>query len=290
MAQPYMLNCRGKLLDLSAPQVMGILNVTPDSFSDGGLYQGLDAALEQAGRMLAEGASIIDVGGYSSRPGAADVSVGEELDRVGPVCERILAEYPEAIISVDTFRPEVAKPLLEAGVHIINDISAGTALGQGEIGKPGMMEVLQGYPDVPYVMMHMQGNPATMQDQPAYNNVVEEVSAYLVERVNTARSLGLRDLIIDPGFGFGKTQLHNYQLFGALGQFCQMGVPVLVGISRKSMLYRFLEVKPTEVLEVATALHFQAILAGAAILRVHDVKPVAQAIRLYEYMRAHGVI
>ncbi len=269
---------------------MGILNLTPDSFSDGGKFTDLDAALHHVEEMLEAGADIIDFGGASSRPRAAVVLPDEELSRIVPVTEGILARFPETIISIDTFYPQVAQEMIELGVHIINDISAGTALGRLHPSEQDMMQVLQQYPDVPYVMMHMQGTPQHMQDQPSYSDVVAEVWQFFVSKVAAAQAAGLRDVIIDPGFGFGKTVQHNYQLWAALGRFTRHGFPVLVGISRKSMLYKILETVPTDVIGPSCALHFQALLAGVQLLRVHDVKEAKQTIDLFSYLRTHEII
>lgn len=273
----YSLNCRGHLLDLSAPQVMGILNLTPDSFSDGGQFNEMDRALLQVEKMLTEGASIIDIGGYSSRPGADDISPEQELKRIEATTVAIMKRFPEAIISIDTFRALVAKRMLEAGVHIINDISAGDL-------DPEMMRVVADF-QVPYIMMHMKGNPRTMQSRARYEDVVEEVWMYFVQKINEARSHGIRDLLIDPGFGFGKKWQHNYQLLKRLNHFQQLQLPVLAGVSRKSMLYKLLGTTPDQVLPHTTALHLKALEQGANILRVHDVKEAVDICKIYTFMR-----
>lgn len=270
------LNCRGRLLSLQKPQVMGILNLTPDSFSDGGKFNTVPAALAQTEKMLNEGAAIIDIGAYSSRPGAKDISMEEELDRMGETVAHILQEFPEAILSIDTFRPEVAKAMLEMGAHIINDIGAGQM-------EAGMMKVVAEY-GAPYILMHMQGTPQNMQKQPKYENVVEEVNAFFVERIKEARAAGIKDIVLDPGFGFGKTLGHNYELFRNLGRFKALGMPLLIGISRKSMVYRLFGTEPNDVLELTTALHLKALEAGAKILRVHDVRPAVRATQLHQYL------
>lgn len=270
------INCRGKLINLENPVVMGILNVTPDSFSDGGKYNNRDAALEQAGKMLEQGAEIIDIGGYSSRPGAKDITEAEELDRLESIVPEILKHFPRAILSIDTFRSGVAKAMLEVGAHIINDISAGKL-------DERMMETVAGF-DAPYILMHMQGTPRDMQQNPHYENVVEEVMASFVERACAAKAAGITDIIVDPGFGFGKTLAHNYELFRNLGRFNALGLPILIGISRKSMIYRSFGAEPTDVLELTTALHLQALQYGVKILRVHDVKPAIRAVQLHHYL------
>lgn len=274
---PYSLNCRGRLLDLSEAKVMGILNLTPDSFSDGGQFNDQDRALFQTEKMLQEGASIIDIGGYSSRPGAQDITHEQELERIEATTIAILQRFPEAIISIDTFRSSVAKRMLEIGIHIINDISAGDLDSQ-------MMPTVASF-QVPYIMMHMKGNPQTMQSNASYNDVVEEVWAYFVLKIDEARSFGITDLVIDPGFGFGKKWEHNYQLLKRLAHFQQLQLPVLAGVSRKSMLYKLLQTTPDEVLPYATALHLKALEQGAKILRAHDVKEAVDICKIYTFMR-----
>jgi dihydropteroate synthase len=256
---------------------MGILNLTPDSFSDGGLFLTPDKALSQTEKMLKEGAVIIDVGGYSSRPGAAHISEEEELRRVIPISEKIRLQFPEAILSVDTFRFKVAKEMLGLGAHIINDIYAGRY-------EPGLME-LAAAANAPYILMHMLGTPQTMQQAPQYTALVEEISSFLIERINTARKLGVIDTIIDPGFGFGKTIEDNFALFKKLSIFSNLGSPLLVGLSRKSMLWKTLKVTPTETQPALSALHLQALMAGAKILRVHQVKDAVQVITIYEKLK-----
>lgn len=261
---------------------MGILNVTPDSFSDGGKYNSPEAALEHTGKMLGEGAHIIDIGGYSSRPGATHISEAEEIDRIQPVVEGVLKNFPKAFVSVDTFRSKVAKVMLEAGVHIINDISAGNM-------DKEMMEVVASY-KAPYIMMHMKGTPQDMQEEPEYEDVVEEVWDFLTEKIQEARSLGIRDLILDPGFGFGKEILHNYELLSGFDRFQLYKLPLLAGISRKSMMYKLLGLPPEEVVEVGAALHLKLLEKGANILRVHDVAATRKLLGIHLYMKEHGVI
>lgn len=279
--QAKTLNCRGKLISLEKPVVMGILNLTPDSFSDGGKYNTIDKALSSVGEMLEQGAGIIDIGGYSSRPGAKSISVEEELLRISAVVAAILNDFPDAIISIDTFRAEVAMAMLEAGVHMINDISAGTY-------DPEMLDTVAKF-QVPFVMMHMQGKPQTMQNAPDYGNVIEEVFQFFVGRVNAARKAGIHDLIVDPGFGFGKTLEHNYELFRNLDKFKRLGLPLLIGISRKSMLYRLFGAEPGDVQELSAVMHLKALEMGADILRVHDVRPAARLVGLKNYLE-HGTL
>lgn len=276
------------MLPLDRPQIMGILNLTPDSFSDGGKYLAHDAALSHVEQMLEEGADMIDIGGYSSRPYADFVSATEERNRIETIIASILERFPSAILSLDTYRPSVAKPMLDLGVHIINDISAGS--GMGEEGEAQMMELIASYEDVPYVCMHMQGNPSTMQDRPDYQDVNEEVWDFFVKKIGHARSLGIKDFILDPGFGFGKTLLHNYQLLANLDRFTLLDVPILVGISRKSMLYKLLQTSPDQVLEAASALHLKCLESGAHILRTHDIKAARHIRQLFTYLGQHGII
>ncbi len=268
------INCRGRLLSLEQPAVMGILNVTPDSFYDGGRHQGLDVALRQASRMCEEGAAIIDVGGMSSRPGAGLISAEEELRRVIPVIEAIAAQLPEAFISIDTVQPVVARRAIEAGACIINDVSAGQWIH-------GMYDTVAEL-GVPYVLMHAKGTPDTMQQQAHYEDVVQEVLDFIIEETGKLRALGVRDVIIDPGFGFGKTIAHNFQLLKRLHVFRILPCPILVGISRKSMIYRTLGCSPEEALNGTTALNMVALQQGASILRVHDVKEAVQVIQLWK--------
>lgn len=277
------LNCRGRILTLDQARIMGILNLTPDSFSDGGRFNELDQALWHTEAMLKAGAEIIDIGGYSSRPGALDISPEEELQRIEEIGKAILQHFPEALVSVDTFRASVARRMLEIGVHLINDISGGTL-------DPQMWETLVQFGEVPYILMHMQGSPQNMQENPQYQQVFQEVLTLLAQRVQAARKAGLTDIVIDPGFGFGKTQLHNYQLLGKLELFQQLGVPLLVGISRKSMLYRFFDTDPSDVLPTTTALHLMALQKGARILRVHDVQEAKRVAKLFSYLQVHGII
>ncbi len=270
------LNCKGHLLSLHRPVVMGILNVTPDSFYDGGRHFTHEAALEQAFKMWEEGASILDVGGMSSRPGAAIISLEEEIRRVIPVVQSIAEALPQTIISVDTVQPQLARLAVEAGASMVNDISAGSMF-------PGMYETVAAL-EVPYVLMHMKGTPQTMQQEAQYRDVVEEVLDFLLSEVGKLRALGITDILLDPGFGFGKTIAHNFRLLQQLHVLQVLPFPVLAGISRKSMIYRTLSVGPEDALNGASALHMVALQQGASILRVHDVKEAVQTIALWEQL------
>lgn len=279
----FSLNCRGHLLDLKRPQIMGILNLTPDSFSDGGSYDSDQAAIDRVGEMLELGARIIDVGGYSSRPFADEVSSQGELDRIYKVCESILKHFPDTLLSIDTFRTSVAKPLLDLGAHIINDISAANL-------DPEMMELVAAYGDVPYIMMHMQGEPRSMQKDPQYKDLIPDIQDFFVEKIRAAREAGIKDLVLDPGFGFGKRQEHNYQLLYELEKFQLFELPLLCGISRKSMMYKFFDTDSGDVLEITTALHLKALELGANIIRVHDIREANRIVQLFSYLQDHGII
>ncbi len=270
----YTLNCRGRLLDLSRPKVMGILNVTPDSFYDGGAHQEMRELVAKAAKMLAEGATFLDVGGYSSRPGASEVSEAEEIDRVLPAITAILEEFPEACISVDTFRSKVARQAIEAGACMVNDISAGTL----DDSMLFVMAELQ----VPYVMMHIKGTPQTMAQETDYEHLLTDIVYHLSERLATARAAGINDVIIDPGFGFAKTREQNFTLLNSLEVLQELEAPMLVGVSRKSMVYKTLGISAEAALNGTTALHSWALQKGAHILRVHDVAPAMECIQLFE--------
>lgn len=272
------LNCKGRLLSLERPIVMGILNTTPDSFYDGGRHQTLDAALRQTEQMLSAGAAVIDVGGMSSRPGAAQISIQEELNRVLPIIEAIAWRYPEAFISIDTVHAETARRAVDAGACMINDISAGRL-------TEGMYETVAEL-GVPYVLMHMLGRPETMQQQPQYDDVVQEVLDFLIAQVGRLQAAGVKDILLDPGFGFGKTIRHNFQLLQNLHVLRILPYPVLAGISRKSMIYRSLGIAPEQALNGTTALHMVALQQGALVLRVHDVAEAVQVIRLWEQLQS----
>lgn len=268
------INCGGQPINLSTPKVMGILNVTPDSFFDGGHYGGVDSALTQAEKMLNEGATFIDVGGMSSRPGADIISVEEELARVIPVIEAVTAKFPHVIVSIDTIRAAVARQAVEAGAAIVNDISAGRF---DEAMLPTVAAL-----KVPFIAMHMQGLPATMQQNPQYENVVAEVLAFMQQRLAACHTAGISQVIIDPGFGFGKTVEHNYTLLRGLKEFQSLNCPILVGVSRKSMICKLLGVKPENALNGTTAVNTLALLNGAHILRVHDVKEAVEVVKVVE--------
>ncbi|MEN8733178.1 MAG: dihydropteroate synthase [Bacteroidia bacterium] len=266
------INIKGTLMHFDTPKVMGILNVTPDSFSDGGKYDTTEAAVNQALQMLKDGADILDIGGYSSRPGADEVSIQQELDRVVPVIKE-LVKHTDAVISVDTFRSEVAKQAVAAGAHIVNDISAGE-------DDEAMLNTVAEL-GVPYIAMHKQGTPKTMQYDPRYANVVGDVLAYLSAKKEECMAAGIQDIMLDPGFGFGKTEQHNYELLKNFAAFQALGVPLLAGVSRKSMIYKLLGIMPQEAVNGTTFLHAFALQGGAAILRVHDVKEAKECIELY---------
>ena len=272
------LNCKGKLLDLSEPKVMGILNLTPDSFFDGGRYfANIDDALRQTEQMLLAGASIIDIGGMSSRPGAKLISVAEELQRVLPTIEAIHKNFPQAILSIDTVRSEVARQAVAAGASIVNDISAGNF-------DDKLLETVADL-QVPYILMHLKGKPETMQNKPIYENIVLEMVDFFQEKLEKINALGIRDVVIDMGFGFGKTLEHNYEILRQLQDFQLFDLPILVGISRKSMIYKYLNIKPEDALNGTTALHTFALLKGCQILRVHDVKEAVEVVKLVEMLR-----
>ncbi|MDF1779852.1 MAG: dihydropteroate synthase [Alcanivoracaceae bacterium] len=273
----HILQCAARTLDLSAPVVMGVLNVTPDSFSDGGRFTERDAALRQVQKMLADGAAIIDVGGESTRPGAAVVSAQQELDRVIPVVEQISARF-DTIISLDTSTPEVMRAGAAAGAGLINDVRA--------LGRDGAVQAAKDV-GLPVCLMHMQGRPSTMQSAPSYQHVVDEVLAFLVERIDACVDAGIarEALLIDPGFGFGKTDQHNLALLAQLENFAALGLPVLAGLSRKSMIGRLLDRPVEDRLIGSVALALMAIERGAKVLRVHDVKETMDAVRLWQAMQ-----
>ncbi len=268
------INCKGNLIDLSIPKVMGILNTTPDSFFDGGKYKEETILLNQVEKMLTDGATFIDIGAYSSKPGANFVSEEEELNRLLPVIELVLTKFPETILSIDTFRSHVAEKAIENGAAIVNDISAGML-------DEKMLETVARL-QIPYIMMHMKGNPQTMQSLTNYEDVVKEMMFYFSERIHKARSFGLNDIIIDPGFGFAKTLENNYEVLQKLEYFSFLELPMLVGVSRKSMIYKLLECTPNEALNGTTVLNVLALQKGASILRVHDVKEAIECVKLIE--------
>lgn len=270
------LNCQGKCIDLSEPVVMGILNLTPDSFYAGSRQwqQPTDALLETATNMLTDGALFLDLGAYSTRPGAVDIAVEEEIDRLLPVVEMLRKHLPQALLSVDTFRSEVAETALLAGAHLVNDVSGGSL-------DPAMFATIAKY-KVPYVLMHMRGTPQTMQQHTHYDDLVPEVIAELLNKAHTLHQMGVADVILDPGFGFAKTIDQNFALLRQLDQLVLYGYPVLAGLSRKSMVYRTLNGTAETALNGTTVLNTIALSKGARILRVHDVKPAVEAIQLYK--------
>lgn len=266
------INCRGELIDLTTPKVMGILNATPNSFYDGGKYTSEHSLLTQVESMLSEGATFIDVGAYSSKPNAALVSEEEELFRILPVVKAILKQFPQTLLSIDTFRSAVARSCIENGAALINDISAGNFDDQ-------MMQTIAHF-RVPYIMMRMRGTPQTMQSLTQYDLIVKEILFYFSEKITTARSLGINDLIVDPGFGFAKTTDQNYEVLGQLSCFKILDLPLLVGISRKSMVYKPLGSNAQEALNATTVVNTIALTKGANILRVHDVKEAVESVKL----------
>ncbi len=273
----FSMNVGGKLLTLDKPLLMGILNITPDSFYAGSRYVDRQAYLERAGQMMEEGATFIDIGGQSTRPGAQRLSAAEEAERVLPVIETIVEAFPEALLSIDTYHAEVAAAAIAGGAVLINDISAGEM-------DPAMIPLVARL-GVPYVAMHMQGTPANMQDNPRYEDVAQEVFDFFIRKAAVCRQAGIKDLIIDPGFGFGKTIAHNYQLMHRLSFFHQLGYPLMAGISRKSMIYKLLGSSPKEALNGTIALNLLALQQGVQLLRVHDIKPAQELVQLWEYYR-----
>lgn len=268
------INCRGKLIDFSTPKIMGILNVTPDSFFDGGKYKNEGAILKQTAKMLNDGASFIDVGAYSSRPGAKHISEEEELKRIVPVINLLTKEFSDIVISVDTFRSKIAIESIGSGAAIINDISGGTMDSK-------MFETVANL-QVPYILMHMQGTPQDMQKNPEYKNVITDIISFFAEQIFKLNQLKLNDVIIDVGFGFGKTLAHNFEILKQLRLFESLDTPILAGISRKSMLYKSLDITAQEALNATTVANTIALLNGASILRVHDVKEAVEAVKIVE--------
>jgi dihydropteroate synthase len=267
------INAGGKLIDLSTPKVMGIINLTPDSFYAGSRKRGVTEALEQAGKMLSEGAGFLDIGAYCSRPGADDISMQEEMDRLIPVVEAIIANYHDAVLSVDTFRSQVAEGAIKAGAHIINDISG----GQLDADMFATVARLQ----VPYILMHMKGTPQNMNQMAQYDDVFTEVLDYFAERYHQLKQLGVNDVIIDPGFGFAKTREHSYALMNRLQDLDVLQLPVLAGVSRKRMIYSITGGTAEDALNGTTVLNTIALTKGANILRVHDVKEAVEAVKLF---------
>lgn len=274
------LEYKGQKIGLGRPLVMGILNATPDSFFADSRVATLDKALEMAAKMVEQGADILDIGGQSTRPGAVQVSLQEEIDRVVALVERICIDFPSIMVSIDTYRSEVAAQALKAGAGIVNDISAG-------LFDDKMMDVVSYYNAI-YVLMHIKGSPKDMQNDPQYFNVVNEVADFLAERSRLAKSKGIKQVVIDPGFGFGKTLAHNYQLLAnTIAIKSKVELPMLVGVSRKSMIWRPLGITPEEALPATSALHWECLRQGADILRVHDVRECRQVVELYGLLNNH---
>lgn len=271
------INCYGKLIDLNTPKVMGILNVTPDSFYDGGKFKNDKGFLSQTEKLINEGATFIDIGAYSSRPGADFVSEKEEINRLIPIVRLIHETFPETPISIDSFRSNVIKESVQAGAAMVNDISAG-------ILDPMMFESV-GKLGVPYIMMHMRGTPQTMQQMSNYSNITKEVYSYFSERIHLARKHQIKDLIIDLGFGFSKTLDQNFKLLNSLDFYTNLNLPILAGVSRKSMIYKTLNTTADNALNGTSALHMIALEKGSKILRVHDVKEAIECIKLYKALK-----
>ncbi|WP_194768317.1 dihydropteroate synthase [Tamlana sp. I1] len=272
------INCKGQLIDLSTPKVMGILNMTPDSFYDGGAHKNEKEMLLAVEKMLKDGATFIDIGAYSSRPNADHVSEIEELNRILPVVKSLLKTFPDILLSIDTFRSEVAKQCIEAGAAMVNDISAGKL-------DANILQTVANL-HVPYIMMHMRGTPKTMQQLTEYNNLTKDVLFYFSERIAAAKALGIIDIIVDPGFGFAKTLEQNFELLNQLELFKMIEKPLLVGVSRKSMIYKTLETTADKALNGTSVLNTVALQKGASILRVHDVKEAMECVKLTEALIA----
>jgi len=270
------INCNGKLVDLTSAKIMGILNITPDSFFDGGKYNVPSQIISQVEKMLNEGATFIDVGAYSSRPGAKHISEEEEMNRILPVIQLLTKEFSDILISADTFRSKIAEHCIDNGASLVNDISAGSM-------DSNMFKTIAKL-QVPYIIMHMQGTPQNMQSNPTYDDIVNEVLFYFSKKIVELRDLGVNDIITDVGFGFGKTLEHNYHLLKNLLLFKNLEVPILAGVSRKSMLFKPLDISPKEALNATTSANTIALLNGANILRVHDVKEAMQAIKVVELL------
>ena len=273
------IDANGILLDLSTTQIMGILNVTTDSFYDGGKHNKTSKALQKVEQFIKEGASIVDIGAYSSRPGAKHISINEEWERLKEIVPIVNKEFPEIIISIDTFRADIAQKSIENGAHIINDISA------GEIDSKMFDTISQ--LQVPYIITHMQGKPQNMQKNPQYNCIEKEVFSYFESKVQQLKIKGVKEIIIDPGFGFGKTLEHNYQLLNNLELLHDLNLPILVGVSRKSMIYKLLKKTPAEALNGTTTIHAICLQKGASILRVHDVKEAVECMKIINFAQNH---
>ena len=271
------LNINGEVFDLSSPKIMGVLNVTPDSFYDGGVFSNEKKILAQVEKMILDGADIIDIGGFSSKPGAKTISLKEEEKRVIPIIKLINKTFNKIIISVDTFRSEIAEKSLNEGASIINDISG------GDLDK-NIYQISYKY-KAPYIMMHMNGVPSNMQNNPKYENINHDIIKDFTSKIDSAEKKGVCDIIIDPGFGFGKTIQHNYQILNNLKLYTVLKKPILVGISRKSMIYKLLKTDPSKALNGTTSLNTIALINGANILRVHDVKEAKEVIKLYSFLK-----
>ncbi len=267
------LNIGGNILDLSTPIVMGVLNATPDSFYKKSRQQTVDDVLKKTEKMLEEGAAIIDIGGYSTRPGAKDISIEEEINRTTSLVAAIATRFPNTTISIDTFRAEVAKSCVSSGAKIVNDISGGSL-------DPNMLATVADL-NVPYILMHMRGNPSTMTQHTTYNNLINDVVDELREKIVQAKAAGIKDIILDPGLGFAKTAEQNFQIIKNLSYFKLFGLPLLIGASRKSMIYKTLETTPEDALNGTTVINTIALMNGAGILRVHDVKEAVETVKLY---------
>ncbi len=267
------INCKGELIDLKTPKIMGILNVTPDSFFDGGKFKDENAILKQVEKMLLQGASFIDIGAYSSKPGADEVSEVLELKRITPIVELVVKNFPGILISVDTYRGKVAKECVARGAAIVNDISAG-------LRDDSLLDTVADL-KVPYIMMHMRGTPKTMQQQTYYQHLVQDILLFFSERLALIREKRINDVIIDPGFGFAKTLEQNYDLLRQMDGLKVMDLPLLVGVSRKSMIYKLLDTDAANALNGTTALHMISLTKGANLLRVHDVKEAMECVKLY---------
>ncbi len=271
------INCKGNLIDLNTPKIMGVLNLTPDSFYDGGKYKNQKEIITQVTQMISQGATFIDIGAYSSRPGAEHVSETEELWRITPIVALLLKEFPEILLSIDTFRSKVAEECIEFGAAIINDISAGNI-------DVNMMETIAKH-KVPYIMMHMKGTPQNMQQNTHYDNLLIEVMNYFSEKIESAQSKKIIDIILDPGFGFSKTTAQNYELMENLNILKNTNKPLLVGVSRKSMIYKILETDAKNALNGTTVLNTVALLKGANIIRVHDVKEAVECVKIIQQLK-----
>ena len=269
-----LINCKGRLIDIYSPKVMGILNCTPDSFFDGGKYRNEIQLLQQVEKMITDGATFIDLGAYSSKPNAEFVSEDQELQRIVPVVELLVKHFPDVLLSIDTFRAKVAEACILSGAAIINDIAAGH-LDDAMLPTVGKLKV-------PYIMMHMRGNPQTMVKLTQYDDIIKEMLFYFSDRIHAARAHGIDDIIVDPGFGFAKTLAQNYEVLNKMELFEIAGLPLLAGVSRKSMIYKLLGTTPQEALNGTAVLNTIALTKGAKILRVHDVKEAVEAVTIFE--------